>query len=815
MFSEADQPQSTFLTDLDLDSTSHSTKDLGDGSDNLVSPSASVGKGRKQEIPQSQPMVEVSRVEDAARALSTLLELESQPLPSAVDIDQVMSIATKSVINTKVNGIKVMRREEKKVWNKYFDTQENKLVIQDAFYFIICDFFNDPQEQKSEEDTHPYLPSQKGSSSRNNSDVDVNMNNNSNKSSSTFSAFAGGDVYGNSEIGGLAMNHRSNRRMRNRGAGMGDNEENLKEEKKLLSILKIDDESSEMGMVGARKKRRHRQQVLSHKPNARPLRNKTRSLAPHAHRSRDRNRARRGSAGSDAGSDTKDDGNEHDKSGDTSLGNNDGSCEGRKIDSSMKREGDNGEMKGPKSRADMKDKNKNKNTNKRNNMENQDSSTHTTTTSNKNSSIDKNGHGRRRCNSSLSSSSLSHTDVTSHAYTRKRIKNVLKTRIATNFVRIFLTVAGVHKDLFLRHYYDGLAQSIYYSFTTAYPESNRVLSSPQFRSRLQHLCAHWTMGHMPNMMDTSHWKTLATKQRTDTQLLRALTRPIGGTVKRGTCKTCKTLGIQHYRLKGSASARRGGGSCHSHGGEGDDDFFDDYDQHEHGINTGADHEGDDNDTGDGNKDKGGGGKSADTNGDDSKNNSLSSFGSQNPGERFLRGKDNEILTSHMLRLRHHRFKVPIKVVRATTLMHHSELVRHFLEAQEYNKLTAHAVRIPITSPEIVESPVAVFLEEMKLVNEQCMHESSKLQGRFGTTRGELSRLMAKETKEFETATLLLAKEKRVAMKDSHDFAKTLVQEYQDNRYANLRQPSKSLALRRLGHYRTYKDEQLLGGIHMK
>jgi hypothetical protein len=58
----------------------------------------------------------------------------------------------------------------------------------------------------------------------------------------------------------------------------------------------------------------------------------------------------------------------------------------------------------------------------------------------------------------------------------------------------------------------------------------------------------------------------------------------------------------------------------------------------------------------------------------------------------------------------------------------------------------------------------------------------------------------------------LDSDKGIAQREASVFAKTLVAEYQTKKYSELKEPSKSLALRRLGHYRSYKEEQMAGSV---
>ena len=49
-------------------------------------------------------------------------------------------------------------------------------------------------------------------------------------------------------------------------------------------------------------------------------------------------------------------------------------------------------------------------------------------------------------------------------------------------------------------------------------------------------------------------------------------------------------------------------------------------------------------------------------------------------------------------------------------------------------------------------------------------------------------------------------ERERALREAPAFSKTLVAEHEERRYHDLKAPSKSLALRRLGHFRQNKEE---------
>lgn len=59
----------------------------------------------------------------------------------------------------------------------------------------------------------------------------------------------------------------------------------------------------------------------------------------------------------------------------------------------------------------------------------------------------------------------------------------LKERIAQNYVTLFLNIEAKEKDNFLKFYYDGLAQSIFYAISVAYPDSRGEVDTPQFKAR--------------------------------------------------------------------------------------------------------------------------------------------------------------------------------------------------------------------------------------------------------------------------------------------------------------------------------------------
>jgi len=89
------------------------------------------------------------------------------------------------------------------------------------------------------------------------------------------------------------------------------------------------------------------------------------------------------------------------------------------------------------------------------------------------------------------------------------ILTALKSRISTSFVRFFLKIAPQHKDFFYTHYYDVLAQSMYYSLLIAYPHSRSLLNHSFFKTRLLQLMAYWVQGYVPARealeQTMSHW----------------------------------------------------------------------------------------------------------------------------------------------------------------------------------------------------------------------------------------------------------------------------------------------------------------------
>lgn len=65
---------------------------------------------------------------------------------------------------------------------------------------------------------------------------------------------------------------------------------------------------------------------------------------------------------------------------------------------------------------------------------------------------------------------------------------------------------------------------------------------------------------------------------------------------------------------------------------------------------------------------------------------------------------------------------------------------------------------------------------------------------------------AKQKKYMAELSRKLDQERERALREASAYSKTLVSEYQDKKYAELKAPSKALALRRLGHMRSQIHE---------
>eukprot|EP00743_Colponemidia_sp_Colp-15_P001681 GILK01001837.1.p1 GENE.GILK01001837.1~~GILK01001837.1.p1 ORF type:complete len:407 (-),score=59.98 GILK01001837.1:124-1344(-) len=84
-------------------------------------------------------------------------------------------------------------------------------------------------------------------------------------------------------------------------------------------------------------------------------------------------------------------------------------------------------------------------------------------------------------------------------------ENKLFTRVAQNYVAIFLHVHPARKDSFFARYPDAVAQSIFYSLYLAFPKSRSKFTAP-FRTDLLVMLSEWMSGLRPAQPSTRHWK---------------------------------------------------------------------------------------------------------------------------------------------------------------------------------------------------------------------------------------------------------------------------------------------------------------------
>eukprot|EP01083_Nonionella_stella_P285836 972947_1 len=83
-------------------------------------------------------------------------------------------------------------------------------------------------------------------------------------------------------------------------------------------------------------------------------------------------------------------------------------------------------------------------------------------------------------------------------------KSTMFDRMAENFVTLFLSVHPDDKDTIFENYYDGLAQTIFYSIQVQFTES-KSLFDERFKHRILEITSLWTMGCAPPVLSCVHW----------------------------------------------------------------------------------------------------------------------------------------------------------------------------------------------------------------------------------------------------------------------------------------------------------------------
>jgi hypothetical protein len=409
-------------------------------------------------------------------------------------------------------------------------------------------------------------------------------------------------------------------------------------------------------------------------------------------------------------------------------------------------------------------------------------------------------------------------------------------RLATNFVELFAIVESQDKDSFFEYYFDGLAQCLYYALSSAYPESRHIIHLPLLRCALLIMTSKWTLGFVPELNNRSadHWQVIRLHAKQESLHERVDRTVVATDHHRNLDTKLENLfsELQAHPAAEQDSLRDWRNKTPSKFG------------HTH---TGA-------------RMQAVGGQAAFTrdassninNGGSSSNNAApnapSSSGSSNPnatssssaataaaaaassgGSGAAQGQgayprqvsfadapgvttttDGDPLVYKVMNTEHSR--IPLKVQRKYEYLAHSQLVAHYLHSQTRGFKPNLALKLHVTRSSMQQAPTDSFLNEMKIVNQLSAAKYAKLQKRYRSVKRDAARQNARDMKDFAEQTLSLVVQKERAMADAAVFSKALVVEYQDNRYAELREPSKSLSLRRLGHYRNYHSEEIAGSI---
>lgn len=407
----------------------------------------------------------------------------------------------------------------------------------------------------------------------------------------------------------------------------------------------------------------------------------------------------------------------------------------------------------------------------------------------------------------------------------EEVKREALSRISKNFVKMFLNIKPLHKDAFFMRYFDGLAQTIFYSLSVAYPESQASIDNAIFKGWLLQLCAGWTLGHVPIGIDISHWKVLRREQKTNSLIHLALAHntrePRHTLAKKLDQYDGQRVKATKKRQENRSRGHRGSFS-NAPGGRGTPSPNLSLSQKQlrprgpqHSTHSNSQKK----------KDKilaetsknsmtsspmtspigsvslsvmtesgGGGGRSP------------SPFVAAPPPSR--KDPAQQVLPSHL-----NKDQIPVRVVRQITRILHSDLVQNYLESQGCAASSnRYAITVPMTQPDIVDSPVEKFLEQLKLANTQSQAATAKLRDDYGDAKEKMEKYLVNAKAALRKKKEANEKTLQLKLKDAPAASLELVTEYQNAKYGELKNPSKSLALRRLGHFRRSKEEQLAGSL---
>ena len=152
-------------------------------------------------------------------------------------------------------------------------------------------------------------------------------------------------------------------------------------------------------------------------------------------------------------------------------------------------------------------------------------------------------------------------------------------------------------------------------------------------------------------------------------------------------------------------------------------------------------------------------------------------------------------------------RVPLRVSRRKVTLHHSALVQDFLEARHFSAQSNHALRIPISVPVVgAEAAAAGSMDQLARFNEARRQESLALRAKLNQSRVDFARQSVRSKKDLSEIARRFSAEKERALREAGAFSKTLVADYEEKKYHELKAPAKSLALRRLGHFRQTKED---------
>lgn len=422
--------------------------------------------------------------------------------------------------------------------------------------------------------------------------------------------------------------------------------------------------------------------------------------------------------------------------------------------------------------------------------------------------------------------SSSRTDYTSSNF----ILNTLKSRISTQFVKLFLNIPAPHKDGFYLHYYDLLAQIIYYAFLVAYPASRPLINHSFFKIRLLQLTSFWIMGFIPSNLASN-----LTKWRGDIQFITGeagvnrkwvppgANNAEGGDTDAGdhtgvgeeeeeeeptpTASAAATQAVEDY-VAPSPSAGSGHTSQYMT-------------QLEKKLNA---HLAASSKTA---RSKAALHATASTlplaptpvtasvaalpmplasTPHSPKRKSLPdvavSIGHLSSTSTELTG---DLLADVGQKATRNPNRVPLRVTRRKVELHHSALIADFLASRHFAHQSNHALRIPLSVPASGDEARAAFLDNLIGLNDAARSTTSDLKLSYAGSKASFNRLQSKQKKELSEIGRKFDQERERALREAAAFSKTLVGEYQEKKYQELKAPSKTLALRRLGHFRQNKE----------